>query len=94
MGSISFMHTLRWDSMTLLHAKGDPVFDKKKEIQCSFKRSSSRNRIIRLEAFEHDHMEQVFRCDVGVYDKTEGREASNKSIKRIEATTQGNGNQN
>ncbi len=29
------------------------------------------------------HMEKVFRYDVGIYDKTEGKKASNKSIKEL-----------
>ncbi len=39
-------------------------------------------------------MEQVFGYDVGVYDKTEGKKASNKSIKELkqEAHRKGSGN--
>ncbi len=46
------------------------------------------------QAFERINMEQVFGYDVGVYDKTEGKKASNKSIKELKngSSPQGSGN--
>lgn len=77
---------VHWDETTPhLHAGVTPCFyDKKKErFKCSFKEFFTKRDYQTFHKDLSDHMEKVFGYDVGVYDKTEGKKASNKSIKEL-----------
>lgn len=77
---------VHWDETTPhLHAGITPCFydEKKQRNKCSFKEFFSRKDYQTFHEDLSNYMEKVFGYDIGIYDKTEGKKASNKTIKEL-----------
>lgn len=77
---------VHWDETTPhLHAGITPCFydEKKQRNKCSFKEFFSRRDYQTFHKDLSDYMEKAFGYDIGIYDKTEGKKASNKTIKEL-----------
>ena len=77
---------VHWDETTPhLHAGITPCFydEEKQRNKCSFKEFFSRKDYQTFHEDLSNYMEKAFGYDIGIYDKTEGKKASNKTIKEL-----------
>lgn len=81
---------VHWDETTPhLHAGITPCFydEEKQRNKCSFKEFFSRKDYQTFHEDLSNYMEKAFGYDIGIYDKTEGKKASNKTIKELKQET-------